>query len=124
MRLVFVEALAFTRNVRSYLDDEGYRALQQGLLRNPEQGDLIPTAGGLRKLRWGDASRSKGKRGGLRVIYAYLPDEAKLYLFTLYGKDEIEDLTKAQYAALGKALKAELAARSAVRLERAKGERR
>jgi len=35
-------------------------------------GVLIPGTGGLRKLRWEDARRSKGKRGGLRVIYYYL----------------------------------------------------
>ncbi|MEM5387217.1 hypothetical protein VSR68_26975 [Paraburkholderia phymatum] len=38
---------------------------------NPEAGDAIKGAGGLRKVRFGDARRGKGKRGGLRVIYYY-----------------------------------------------------
>ena len=38
-------------------------------MKAPEAGDLIPDAGGLRKLRYADVRRGKGKRGGLRVIY-------------------------------------------------------
>jgi hypothetical protein len=36
---------------------------------NPEAGALIRGTGGLRKLRFADERRGKGKRGGLRVIY-------------------------------------------------------
>src|SRR5256885_3318303 len=36
---------------------------------NPEAGDVIEGTGGLRKVRFGDPRRAKGKRGGLRVIY-------------------------------------------------------
>jgi hypothetical protein len=43
--------------------------------RVPEQATRrkypIPDAGGLRKLRFADARRGKGKRGGLRVIYYF-----------------------------------------------------
>jgi hypothetical protein len=38
---------------------------------NPVAGDLIEGTGGLRKLRFKDSRRSKGKRGGLRVIFYY-----------------------------------------------------
>ena len=60
----FVEAPAFSRYRDNYLDDEGFRELQENLVRNPEAGDLVPGAGGIRKLRWKDSRRSKGKRGG------------------------------------------------------------
>lgn len=33
---------------------------------NPDAGDVIPGAGGLRKVRW--ARAGMGKRGGVRVI--------------------------------------------------------
>ncbi len=36
---------------------------------SPELGDLMPGTGGFRKLRWADARRGKGRRGGLRIIY-------------------------------------------------------
>ena len=35
----------------------------------------------------------KGKRGGLRVIYLHTPEAATVDLFTVYGKDEKDDLS-------------------------------
>ena len=72
MLLVFFETPLFTRLLPDYLDDDGYRMLQEALLKNPEKGDVMPGTGGFRKLRWRDPRRGKGKRGGLRVIYYYL----------------------------------------------------
>ena len=40
-------------------------------MTNPSAGDLIEGTGGLRKLRFADPRRGKGKRGGLRVIHYY-----------------------------------------------------
>lgn len=71
MKAVFIELPAFERHRSDYLDDEGFRRLQDTLMANAEAGDPIEGTGGLRKLRFGDARRSKGKRGGLRVIYYY-----------------------------------------------------
>jgi hypothetical protein len=65
----FVEAPAFARFREEYLDDDGFSELQRYLARNPEAGDIVPGAGGIRKLRWKDPRRGKGRRGGLRVIY-------------------------------------------------------
>ena len=38
------------------------------LADQPDAGDVMPGAGGVRKLRW--AAKGKGKRGGARIIYA------------------------------------------------------
>jgi hypothetical protein len=47
-----------------YLDDDGYRRLQQkALLEYPKKGELMPGTGGFRNLRWQDPRRGKGKRG-------------------------------------------------------------
>jgi len=62
----FIELPAFERHREDYLDDNGFRALQNLLMKHPEAGDLIPNTGGLRKLRFKDVRRGKGKRGGLR----------------------------------------------------------
>jgi hypothetical protein len=64
---IFVETRLFTRLVGEYLDDDEYLALQNALTANPEAGTVIPGAGGVRKLRW--ATRGRGKRGGVRIIY-------------------------------------------------------
>lgn len=107
----FVEAPAFSRYREDYLDDEGFRELQGSLVRNPEAGDLIPGAGGIRKLRWKDSRRSKGKRGGLRVIYYCFLSDEEIWLLTLYDKDEAADLKKDEKDQLRRALETERAAR-------------
>jgi mRNA-degrading endonuclease RelE of RelBE toxin-antitoxin system len=108
---LFVEAPAFSRYREDYLDDEGFRKLQEALASNPEGGDLIPGAGGVRKLRWGDSRRGKGKRGGLRIIYYCFLSDEEIWLLTLYGKDEASDLSKDEKTQLRRALEAERAAR-------------
>ena len=109
--LQFVEAPAISRHREDYLDDEGFRKLQQALGGNPEEGDLIPGAGGIRKLRWSDHRRGKGKRGGLRIIYYCFLSDEEIWLLTLYGKDEASDLSKDEKTQLRRALEAERAAR-------------
>jgi hypothetical protein len=68
----FIEAPAFTRYLASYLNDDGYKELQAKLGANPELGDLMPGTGGFRKLRWPDARRGKGRRGGLPLFITIL----------------------------------------------------
>jgi hypothetical protein len=49
--------------------------------------------GSLRKLRIPDPRRGKGKRGGARVIYLHVPEAKVIYLITVYGKDQKDDLS-------------------------------
>lgn len=111
MEFVFVELPALERRRADYLDDGGFRELQELLMARPDAGALIPGTGGLRKLRFGDARRGEGKRGGLRVIHFWWEPIGQVWLFTLYGKDEMSDLTGKQRAMLRAAIKAELEAR-------------
>lgn len=111
MKAVFVELAAFERHRADYLDDEAFRALQNLLMKQPEAGDLIPETGGLRKLRFADARRGKGKRGGLRVIYYWWDVGLQFWLFTVYDKDEMDDLTPQQRKTLKAMIKTELDAR-------------
>ena len=94
-----------------YLDDAGFSALQALLMTDPEAGDMIKDTGGLRKVRFGDPRRGKGKRGGLRVIYYWWEAGRQFWLFTLYGKDEMSDLTPVQRKALKSMLGAEVKSR-------------
>ena len=111
MKALFVELPAFAKYRADYLDDEGFRGLQQSLLKNTEAGDVIEGTGGLRKLRHGDQRRRKGKRGGLRVIYYWWDGGRQFWLFTLYDKDEMENLSADEKKVLKGMLKAELEAR-------------
>ncbi len=112
MQAVFVELPAFARNRADYLDDDGFKKLQDRLLKNPEAGEMIEGTGGLRKVRHGDPRRGKGTRGGLRVIYYWWTGGPQFCLFTLYDKDELENLTPQQKATLKQLLKNELEARA------------
>ncbi len=108
MKALFVELPAFARYRSDYMDDEGFRGLQQSMLMHPEAGDVIEGTGGLRKLRHGDPRRGKGRRGGLRVIYYWWDGGRQFWLFTLYDKDEMENLSADEKKALKRMLKTEL----------------
>lgn len=108
MQATFVELPPFERARRNYLDDEAYRLLQCELMENPTAGAVIEGTGGLRKLRQTDPRRGKGKRGGLRVIYYWFLGVDQFWLFTVYDKDQADDLTPAQRKVLKQLLKIEL----------------
>lgn len=111
-KAVFVELPPFERYRREYLDDDGFLLLQTLLIENPKAGDVIRGTGGLRKIRYSDARRGKGKRGGLRVIYYWWVKGHQFWLFTLYDKDEAVDLTARECAQLKGLLEKEIAERS------------
>ena|SRR5579863_7566177 len=76
------------------LAEDERQELVSYLALNPTVGDVIIGTGGLRKLRW--AGRSKGKRGGYRVIYYFFNESLPLYLLAVYPKNQQVDLTSDQ----------------------------
>src|SRR5438874_1679235 len=93
MKATFIETTGFARDISDFLADHAYATLQQRLMENPDDGDVMPGCGGLRKVRTADPKRGKGKRGGARVIYLYVPTARQFYLLDIYGKDEKDDLS-------------------------------
>ena len=114
----FIEAPAFTRHLSDYLNDDDYRNLQAKLGANPDLGDLMPGTGGFRKVRWADARRGKGRRGGLRIIYYHFKSDSQIWLMTLYNKGEAPDLTAKEKKALKASIENELGIRVARRTGR------
>jgi len=112
MEAVFIELPAFERFRQHYLDDEEFRLLQDAMMADPTAGDIIKDTGGLRKLRWMDKRRGKGKRGGLRIIYYYWLNDSEFWLFTLYDKNELADLSARECPVLETLLRAEFRARN------------
>lgn len=112
MKATFIELPPFARYRQVYLDDDAFRSLQQLLLGQPDAGDVIQGTGGLRKVRFADAKRGKGKRGGLRVIYYWWLGGDQFWLFTLYDKDEASDLSSDERKALKAMLEKEIEVRS------------
>jgi len=101
----FVETPVFTKRVKDVLPDEDYRTLQIALMLRPEQGPLIKGSGGLRKVRW--APKGVGKRGGVRVIYYWRPEEQVVYMLFAYAKTVQEDLTPDQLRVLARIVREE-----------------
>ena len=60
---------------------------------NPQAGDVIPGAAGLRKVRW--SKRGVGKRGGARVIYFTRLTSGELVLLIAYAKAKFDNLRPA-----------------------------
>jgi mRNA-degrading endonuclease RelE of RelBE toxin-antitoxin system len=92
--MIFTESPAFSRKVYDVLTEEELIALEHRLMLLPDSGDLIPGAGGLRKIRV--ASGGKGKRGGSRVIYYWYVDPEKIQFCRIYEKSNQADLSKTE----------------------------
>ena len=102
----FIETAVFTRALRHHLEDDAYRALQLALVLRPEQGAVIPDGAGVRKMRW--ASRGKGKRGGIRVIYYWAAEIETFYMLYVYSKNQQGDLSAIQIRVLARLVREEL----------------
>jgi len=81
----------FKAEARELLGADGIEAVAVYLIDHPDAGDVIPGAGGVRKLRW--PAKGRGKRGGARIIYIYVLIAARVYLLRCYAKSIKTDLT-------------------------------
>lgn len=106
--LEFRETDLFTAQITALLSDHEYAELQGMLIVRPDAGDLIEDTGGLRKVRWGQRKRGKGKRGGIRVIYYWRASDALIYMLFAYSKEAQDDLSARQKKILAALVKKEL----------------
>jgi mRNA-degrading endonuclease RelE of RelBE toxin-antitoxin system len=103
--MIIVETHIFTRQVLLLLKDDEYRLLQSVLANQPDAGVVIPSSGGLRKMRWGMTGR--GKRGGARVIYYWAVKQERILMLLIYPKNVKDDMTQEQLKILRKIVKEE-----------------
>lgn len=104
--ITVAETHMFRRQAEKIWTEDELAALVDHLALNPEDGDVIPRTGGIRKVRWGKAGT--GKRGGVRVIYFYYNADMPLYLLLAYAKAKASNLTpdeKRTLTALAAAMK-------------------
>jgi hypothetical protein len=80
----------FKAEATDLIGADGIETLAAFLIDRPEAGDVIPSSGGVRKLRW--AAKGKGKRGGARIVYLYVVIAARIYLLRCYAKNAKTDL--------------------------------
>jgi hypothetical protein len=88
------ETSEYIRLADKLLSEEERQDVRDYLAEHPKAGDLMEGTGGVRKLRWSRGSR--GKSGGVRVIYYFHSETIPLYLLTMFAKNEQANLTKAE----------------------------
>ena len=76
------------------LSDEEREAIVDLIASNPDAGDEIAGTGGMRKLRI--AGKGKGKSGGYRAITFFSGQDIPVFLVTMYGKSQKENVTDAE----------------------------
>lgn len=87
-----VELPEYIKRAASLLSEEERGNIIDYLSENPKAGDLITGTGGIRKLRW--RAKGKGKSGGARLIYFYHNKSIPLFMLTVFGKGEKENISK------------------------------
>jgi hypothetical protein len=92
--ITVVETREFLGARRKLMDDTERAEFVEHLAFNPTAGDVIPGAGGVRKIRWGLEGR--GKRDGARVIFFFHDRELPLDLPEVYATDERTNLAQAE----------------------------
>jgi hypothetical protein len=90
----FIETPLFTRQILDLLPDDDYAELQRTLAVAPESGCLIPSGGGIRKVRY--RRPGTGKSSGIRVIYYWITAEDQILMLLAYAKAKQENLTPVQ----------------------------
>ena len=102
---LFVELASFTEDWADLrLGDDELRGLEDEIARQPTRAPVVPAGGGARKLRRPDPVSRKGKSGGYRVLYAFLPDHGTILLIAAWPKSEREDLQPGDYKAIGNSI--------------------
>ncbi len=84
----------YIRRANELLSEAERKSVIDYLAAHPRAGNIMEGTGGIRKLRW--ARGSKGKSGGVRVIYYYHDQRIPLYLLTVFGKNEKSNITKSE----------------------------
>jgi RelE toxin of RelE / RelB toxin-antitoxin system len=95
-----VSLSGYEPQVAALLNEEERMAMEFFIACAPEDYPVIPGTGGFRKARW--ARRGKGKSGGLRVIYFFLTEPARVYMAAIYSKSRMETLSAADQNVLAK----------------------
>jgi hypothetical protein len=99
--LTVIETPVFQAKAAEVWSDEERMAFIEHIAQNPDDGDVIPETGGLRKIRW--ARAGMGKRGGARIIYFVRNARGEVVLLIVYTKAKFDNLPAATLVKLKEA---------------------
>lgn len=103
--MIFRETPTFATDREAHVPEDAFVKIQQFLASQPEGGEFIPGANGLRKARF--VVDHPGKVGGGRVVYYRQTAEDEILLVAVFAKKETVTLTPAQVRALDDAFTGE-----------------
>lgn len=79
-----IETQIFSADAKGIWNEDERGEFCGWIAENPLSGDVIPSTGGCRKVRWNRAGM--GKRSGVRVIYFNRLENGVIYLLVIYAK--------------------------------------
>ena len=86
-----VETSMFEKQWPNYWNEEERGEFAAFIAEFPSAGDVVPSSGGIRKVRWRRAGT--GKSGGVRVIYFTRTVEEEIVLLLMYAKSKTDNIT-------------------------------
>lgn len=101
IKLVF--ARTYERQVRRLLTPAEREVSEAEIVAAPDAWPVIAGTGGARKARV--ARGNRGKSGGARVIYFFMPAPGLVVLLMAYAKSEKEDLSESDRKAVRASIK-------------------
>jgi hypothetical protein len=106
MELTFIYLRRFVREwERLGLTDADLQALEAAIGKAPEAAPIMRAAGGLRKIRFAPPSRHTGKRGSMRVGFAYYRIKAAIFVIAIFPKNKASNFSLAERAEIARELK-------------------
>lgn len=96
--MIFVELPPFVKVRDALFTADSFRQLQAMLAARPDAG--VTLGGSLRKVRWAAAGQGEGKSSGVRVIYVWQRETARILLVIAYPKSTTDTLSPKQLATL------------------------
>lgn len=85
-----IETDIFQKHISNIWTEEERLEFVSWIANNPLAGDVVPRAGGVRKVRW--KRSGMGKSGGIRVIYYNMLDDGEIWLLIAYSKSKFDNL--------------------------------
>lgn len=85
-----IETDIFQKHISNIWTEEERLEFVSWIANNPLAGDVVPRAGGVRKVRW--KRSGMGKSGGIRVIYYNMLDDGEIWLLIAYTKSKFDNL--------------------------------
>jgi hypothetical protein len=90
--ITVVETREFQQRATTRMSETERQAFITFIAGHPEDGAVMVGTGGIRKSRWGVGSR--GKSGGVRIIYYYYNPTMPVFLLTVFAKNERDNLSQ------------------------------